>query len=113
MSRPLGVTILAILQLLGALSLLVLGGLAVLTALLLAPILILLAAIPLIIGIIGFILFWGLWNLKSWAWIWTIVVNLITIITSIFDPWNNMINLIISLLIVVYMFSPGVKSHFR
>ncbi len=113
MSRPLGVTVLAILQLLGALVLVVVGGLAVMAGLLLAPWLLFLAAIPLIMGIIGFILFYGLWNLKSWAWIWTIVVNLITIITSILDPWTNIIQLAISLIIVVYMFSPGIKSHFR
>jgi len=111
--RPLGVTILAILQLLGALALLVVGGLAVMAALLLAPLLILFAAIPLILGIIGVILFWGLWGLKSWAWIWTIVANLLTIITSIFDPWNNIISIAISLIIVIYLFSPGIKSHFR
>jgi hypothetical protein len=113
MSRPTGVTVLAILQLLGALVLIFVGGLAVMAALLLAPLLILFAAFPLIFGIIGLILFYGLWNMKSWAWIWTIVVNLLTIITSIFDPFNNLIQLIISLIIVVYLFSPGIKSQFR
>jgi len=111
--RPLGVTVLAILQLLGAIVLIGVGSLAVLAAILLDPLFLLLAAIPLIIGIIDLILFWGLWTLKSWAWIWTIVVNLLTIITSIFDPVGNIIQLAISLIIVVYLFSPGIKSHFR
>jgi hypothetical protein len=115
MSRPTGVTILAILQLLGALVLLFVGVLA-LMAFMVVPIFsifAILALFPLIFGIIGLILFYGLWNLKSWAWIWTIVVNLLTIITSILDPIGNIIQLAISLIIVVYLFSPGIKSQFR
>jgi hypothetical protein len=113
-NRPLGVTVLALLQLLGALALFIVGALAMIVVLL-APslVLLLLAAIPLTLGIIGFILFKGLWNLKSWAWIWTIVVNLLTIITSLNNISANIISIAISLIIVIYMFSPGIKSHFR
>lgn len=111
--RPLGVTILAILQLLGALALLAVTGLA-LTLILVLPLLaMLLALIPLILGIVGLILFYGLWNLKSWAWIWTILINLLTIITSLGDIMGNIVSIAISLLIVIYMFSPGVKEHFK
>ncbi len=113
-NRPLGVTVLSLLQLLGALALFSIGALAMIVVLL-APTLylLLLAAIPLTLGIIGFILFYGLWKLKSWAWIWTIVVNLLTIITSLTDISANIISIAISLIIVIYLFSPGIKSHFR
>ena len=113
MSRPTGVTILAILQLLGAIVLIAVGSLAVMAALLLAPLFLLLGAFPLIFGIIGIILFYGLWNMKSWAWLWTIIVNLLTIITSLFDVWNSLIQIIISLIIVIYLFTPDIKSQFR
>jgi hypothetical protein len=115
MSRPTGVTILAILQLLGALVLLVVGALA-LMAFMLIPVFsffAILALVPLFFGIIGLILFYGLWNMKSWAWLWTIIVNLLTIITSIFDPIGNIIQLAISLIIVIYLFTPDIKSQFR
>ena len=114
-NRPLGVTILAILQLLGALAWLFLGGLAVLGAAIIDPILLIIAAIPLIIGIILFILFLGLWGLKSWAWIWAIVANLLSIIVIIAQNtvMSNYIQLAISLIIVIYLFSPGIKDHFR
>lgn len=111
--RPLGVTILALLQLLGALALLAVSALALSLILLLPLLAMLLALIPLIIGIVGLILFYGLWNLKSWAWIWTILINLLTIITSLGDITGNIISIAISVLIIVYMFSPGIKSHFR
>jgi hypothetical protein len=114
MSRPLGVTVLAILQLLGALAMFSVGALALLAALVTSILwLIILAVIPLVIGIIGFILFYGLWNLKSWAWIWTVVVNLLTVIFSLTNISANIISIAISLLIVIYMFSPGIKDHFR
>ena len=112
-NRPLGVTILAILQLLGALALFSIGALAVLAGILLAPWFLLIAAIPLILGIVGFILFYGLWNLKSWAWIWTIVVNILTIVTSLTNISGQILSIAISLIIVIYMFSPGTKEHFR
>jgi hypothetical protein len=114
-NRPLGVTILAILQLLGALSWLFLGFLVLAVALLLPPLAMLIALIPLFIGIIGFILFLGLWGLKSWAWIWTIVANILSIIVIVAQNtvMVNIIQLAISLIIVIYLFSPGIKSHFR
>ncbi|MGY5876167.1 MAG: hypothetical protein RTU30_10500 [Candidatus Thorarchaeota archaeon] len=114
MARPLGVTILAILQLLGAIVLLAVGVLAFIAGALLLPIIgMLLALFPLIFGIIGLILFYGLWNLKSWAWMWTIIVNILQIIVSAMDYSNNLVQLIISVVIVVYLFAPNIKPLFR
>ncbi len=113
--KPTGVVILAILQLLGALALLAVGVLAFM-AFMLVPIFsffAILALIPLIFGLIGLLLFYGLWTLKSWAWLWTLIVNILTIITSIFDPIGNIIQLAISLIIVIYLFMPATKAHFR
>ncbi|MHA1949233.1 MAG: hypothetical protein ACXAAO_04465 [Candidatus Thorarchaeota archaeon] len=113
--KPTGVVILAILQLLGALAALAIGALA-LMAFLIIPIFSLFAIfalIPFFIGIIGLILFYGLWTLKSWAWLWTLVVNIIQILVSIMDPINNIITIAISLIIVIYLFMPATKAHFR
>jgi len=113
--KPTGVVILAILQLLGALAAMALGALA-LMAFLLVPIFsifAILALIPFFIGIIGLILFYGLWTLKSWAWLWALIVNILQILVTIMDPINNIITLAISLIIVIYLLMPATKAHFR
>jgi len=115
--KPTGVVILAILQLISALSWLALGALAFMAGALLLPIFgMLLAFFPLIIGIIGLILFYGLWSLKGWAWFWTLIINLIGLVLGIMgnlaDP-VNLISLAISAIIVIYLFLPGTRAHFR
>ena len=66
-----------------------------------------------IVGVIGLILFYGLWNLKSWAWFWTMVANILGIISSIGNFWANIISIVLSVVIVVYLLMPGIKDHFR
>lgn len=110
--RPIGITILAILQLLSALLLLFTGALAVMAALLLSPILLLFAAVPLIIGIIGLILFYGLWNLKGWAWIWTLIANILSIIFAVY-PTIQLMSLVIPVIIVVYLLVPSTRAAFK
>lgn len=113
-NRPLGITILAILQLLSAVVAILGGATAVSIALLLGPagfIVLILGAIVLVIGIIGLIVFYGLWNLKGWAWWLTFILNLITIIMAF--PNFFTINVAISVIIVIYLWLPDVKSKFR
>ena len=113
MGRPLGVTILAILQLLSALAYLLIGVPVFLLALLIGPIAIILALPFLVLGLIGVILFIGLWGLKGWAWLWTMIVNILGIIFGIFNISANLLSIIISVIIVLYLNSPGIKAHFR
>ena len=67
----------------------------------------------LIIGIIGLILFYGLWNLKGWAWLWTLIVNILGILGGIMDPIANIIGLAISIIIVIYLFVSTTREAFR
>ncbi|MHA1637779.1 MAG: hypothetical protein ACTSUB_07165 [Candidatus Thorarchaeota archaeon] len=113
MGRPLGVTILAILQLLGALAYLLIGIPVLLLAILVGPIAIILALPFVILGIIGFLLFRGLWGLKSWAWMWTMIVNIIGILLFFANISGDYLGVLISVIIVVYLFAPGVKDQFR
>jgi len=111
--RPLGITILAILQLLGALGLLLLGvaALALLSSM---PLLAALIAIaPLIIGIIMLVLFYGLWTLKGWAWIWTLIINILGIIFDVMSTPIPMFSLAIGVIIVVYLLVPTTRSAFK
>ena len=115
--KPTGVLILAILQLISAISWLALGALAFIAGALLLPIFgLLFAMIPLIIGIIGLILFYGLWSLKGWAWLWTLIINLLGVIFGVLGNLADLMNLLslaISLIIVIYLLLPGTRAHFR
>jgi hypothetical protein len=115
-SKPTGILILAILQLLQALVALALGALALMVALALPILGLILAIVPLILGLIGLILFYGLWTLKGWAWLWTLIINILGIIFGIFGDLTSMSNLIslgISVIIVIYLFMPNVKAAFK
>ena len=115
--KPTGVLILAILQLISAISWLALGALAFIAGALLLPIFgLLFAMIPLIIGIIGLILFYGLWSLKGWAWFWALIINLLGVIIGVFGNLADVMNLLslaVSLIIVIYLLMPATKAHFR
>lgn len=115
--KPTGVLILAILQLISALSWLALGALAFVAGAMLLPLFgMLLAFFPLIIGIIGLILFYGLWSLKGWAWFWTLIINLIGVVLGLLGNLADLMNLLslaISVIIVIYLFMPGTRAHFR
>ncbi|MFW9833236.1 MAG: hypothetical protein ACFFEK_04520 [Candidatus Thorarchaeota archaeon] len=111
--RPLGVTIIAVLQMLSAIILLVSGGLSMVAALALGPfgfLFVFLGAIFLIIGIIGFIIGYGLWTLKGWAWMVAFILNLLSVILAIIS--FDIISLIIPLIIVIYLNQGEVKAAF-
>ena len=120
--RPLGVSILAILQILGAIFLIVTGGLSLMAGLLflLIPfwgiLMVGLAAFMLIWGIIGLYIGFGLWNLKSWAYLVAMIFNIIAIIMAIAniflsDILSAIISLIIPLIIVIYLYTQ--RDHFK
>jgi hypothetical protein len=115
--KPSGVVLLAILQLLQALAALAVGVLALIAGALLLPIFgLILAFFPLLLGIIGLILFYGLWNLKSWAWLWALIINILGILLGLFGNLadiTNLIQLALSVIIVIYLLMPATKAHFK
>ncbi len=115
--KPTGVLILAILQLIGAISWLALGALAFMAGALLLPIFgMLFAIIPLFIGIIGLILFYGLYTLKGWAWLWTLIFNLLGVILGLFGNLTDIMNLLslaLSAIIVIYLLIPSTRAAFK
>jgi len=107
--RPLGVTILAILQLLGGV-ISIFGGLAIV---MIFPVIftLILGAILLIVGLVGLIVGWGLYTMKSWAWMLAMILNIINIIIAVIG--FDLISLIIPVIIVIYLNQPDIKSRFR
>jgi hypothetical protein len=126
--RPIGVTIIGILQILAGI-LRILGALALfgLVGLGLAGNLegsvgflgIVIGVLMLIIGLAYFYLGWSMLALRPWAWTATLFLNAIAIAAAVgqffvggFD-WNATLSAIIPLIIIAYLFSSRVRSAFR
>lgn len=115
--KPMGVMILAILQLISALVYLGLGALLLMggTGTIFDIILMFFAFFPLLIGIIGLILFYGLWTLKGWAWLWTLIIQIIGILSGFTHDLMDLVNLLslaLSIIIVIYLLLPSTRSYF-
>ena len=107
--RPTGVTILAILEIIG-------GIIAIVSGFIVTPLFVfdafsvVIGPILIILGIVSFFLAWGLLKGKSWAWTLALII---TIISVIFDLTSfNVIGLVIDGIILYYLFRPHVKDYF-
>jgi hypothetical protein len=131
--RPTGVTVLAILDILGGIVGLAAGALFIGIAALassslaaqypalgsisgIASILYALGALALILGIISIVVAIGFLGGKGWAWTLGIVVSIINIIVSIVETAigfsSNLIGIIFSIIIIYYLMRPHVKAYF-
>ena len=120
--KPMGVMILAILQLIGALLYLISGALLLMVAMeagIFAILFAFPALITFIVGLIGLILFYGLWTTKGWAWLWTLLINLLGIlggvlrIGELLTDFVGLGGFVVSLIIVIYLLLPATRAHFR
>jgi uncharacterized membrane protein (DUF2068 family) len=131
--RPTGVTILAVLQFIGgALSLLFgvlslfFGGAMVATdaaeavdaAIDMGPVMMTVGIASIIIGIIGLIAGYGLFTLKGWGWLLAVVFSLSNVVRNIMALFSGVnvvgaiIGIVISGLILYYLYQPNVKRAF-
>jgi len=143
--RPIGVTIIAILTIIGGIALLI-GGLGFIAlagilslastevsssgsvdiaALDILPMI--LGIFMVIIGIIYLIVSYGLLKGKGWAWIVTIIVTIIGLVIQIISAVTtgllssslasglatHIIGIIISGIIIFYLYRPHVKAYFK
>lgn len=121
--KPTGVLLLAILQLIAALLYIAAGGILVMAALELGGFFAILVAFPaliiFIVGIIGLILFYGLYSLKGWAWFWALIINLLGIVggvlryETLLTDYLGLGGFVVSLIVVIYLLLPSTKAHFR
>ncbi len=118
-TRPFGVTVLAVLNLIGGL-LAVIGGLGLLLlsaigapipmlGLILFPIAIIGLA-GLVVGILQLVVAYGLWTGRMWAWRFAFLLAILNIISII---WRNLIGLIIGIIVIYYLTGPYVKKFFN
>jgi hypothetical protein len=136
-SRPTGVTIIAILSIIGGIIMLI-GGLFLITAGALIPSLppstfegsdfsdlpvsllgggaIAVGAFTIALGIVSFIVAYGLMKGLCWAWTVTIVLSIISIISNAISiasgNFGGIVSIIISGVILYYLYRPHVKAYF-
>ena len=105
--RPLGVTIIAILNLIVGII-----GIAVGIPLLIVGV----GIVLIVIGIASIVMAYGLWKGKGWAWIITLILSGIGILFSVGSiaarQPGAIVNLIISAVIIYYLYRPSVKEFF-
>ncbi len=126
-ARPVGVTVLVILQaLLGVLALL--GGLALFfTGLVLpeifpyrrffGPASIISGLALIILALIDFVLAFGLWSGKRWAWVTTLIFAVLSIASAVFMLFirprvSELVSLILDLVVLYYLMQPRVQGYF-
>jgi hypothetical protein len=112
-NRPLGVTIIAILAIIGGISS-VLGGLTVLA---IVPILgIILGGILIVIGLAYFAVAYGLLKGLRWAWVFTLIVSVIGIIVGlgsiVVGNVGSLFHVIVNAIVIYYLYRPNVKAYF-
>jgi hypothetical protein len=122
-SRPLGVTIVAILMAIegviligGGIGGIVAGGILSSEFGVVGGLIIASSSVALALGIAALVIAWGLITGKGWAWIITIIISIIMVIVNIIQLVNgryeHIIGLIINGVILYYMYRPQVKAYF-
>jgi len=110
--RPLGVTIIAILAILGGIGLLFSGF-----AVMLLPVVgIIVGGLLVVIGLAYFVMAYGLWKGKGWAWIITLILSAIGIIVGIgsiaVGNVGAIVHILINAIVIYYLYRPKVKAYF-
>jgi uncharacterized membrane protein (DUF2068 family) len=125
MSRPLGVTILAVLALIAAIPALI-GGLALVGVATFGtevPVpdtfMYAVGAGTLLYAGLSLVLAYGFWTTRSWAWIAGLAVQAIGIVTAVSQFANGerylasmIAGLVLPVVIVIYLLQPRVKASF-
>ena len=125
--RPTGVSALAILMFLGggvdiatAALLLFLGAVTIPTLALLPSIqlvgtfLLVISIFPLIFAMFSFVLGFGLWTGRGWAWTWTFISSIIGLIVSVagLTVGFGLVGVVIYAIFIFYLTRGRVKSYF-
>jgi uncharacterized membrane protein (DUF2068 family) len=119
--RPLGITIIAILMFIQAIFEIVVGIFSFFGNIISNPLSGLLVGwIPLAVGVLIFILAWGLWTLRPWAYWATLILEIVNIVLH-FLGYNQTHSVfaiisggIISIIIVIYLLvDRNVRRAFR
>jgi hypothetical protein len=128
--RPMGVTILAVLAIIGGV-LGILGGILILLgggliaasgvegAAAVGGLVIVFAILSIVIGALYLAFGIGAWGLKPWAWMLGVIGAGLSLLSALFqiiflqsDITSQIVGIAISIIILVYLFTPPVKQAF-
>jgi hypothetical protein len=115
-ARPTGVAILAVLEIINGIVLVIGGLFAAAFSVLLIPVPVLgaiagvIGFFALALGIASFLMAWGLLYAKPWAWTITVILTIISLIVDATSA--NVIGIVISAIVLYYLYRPHVKSYF-
>jgi uncharacterized membrane protein HdeD (DUF308 family) len=105
--RPLGVTIIAILTVIGGIIFLASGVVLLIVGI---------GIVLLALGIAYLVMAYGLWKGKGWAWTITLILSVIGIILGIASiaagNVGSIIGIIINGVVIYYLYRPNVKAFF-
>jgi lysylphosphatidylglycerol synthetase-like protein (DUF2156 family) len=124
--RPLGIAILAVLEIIGGILALIIGIAFVAAGSmfesmmsevmpfygLFTGIFAIIGAIVIVVAIIALLLGYGLWKGSGWAWILQLIFSALGAVTSLTALPSGIVGLIIDGLIIWYLFRPNVKAFF-
>ena len=111
-TRPLGVTIIAIIVA-------IYGILAIIGGVLLLHVSATVGLISLVLGILELALAWGLWTLQKWAFWATVVLEALALLNGLLalsqgGGGDGIVGIIIALVVLIYLFAdPNVRAAFR
>jgi hypothetical protein len=125
-SRPTGVTILAILDLVGGviafligLFVVALGGSGLLAQFgygFVSAFVVAAGVVIIIIGFLGVLLGWGMWAGKEWAWLLAVILYALGALSSLASlatgSFSSIVGLVIYALLLWYLWRPHVKAYF-
>jgi hypothetical protein len=105
--RPLGVTLISILAVIGGIVFLGIGTILIVIGIGIGFV---------ILGIAYFVMAYGLWNGRRWAWTITLIISGIGVIVGIgsiiIGNFGSIISIIINSVIIYYLYRPDVKMFF-
>lgn len=108
-SRPIGITIIAILMIISGILFLI-GGIGFVAFI---PVL---GSIIIAVGIASLAVAWGLLKGKGWAWIVTLIITGVSFILNAISiatgNIGSIVGIIINGIIIYYLYRPNVKSYF-
>ncbi len=111
-TRPLGITIIAIIVA-------IYGVIGIISGITLLGVSMTSAVITVVLGVLELVLAWGLWTLQKWAFWATVVIEVLALLNGIFAFTQRIIpggitNIVIALIILIYLFAdPNVRAAFR
>lgn len=123
--RPTGITILVVFEvlaslilLIGGIGLIAVGGLVAggmplpIPGMFAGAFVSIFGGVLLVLGLVGFVVCWGMWTGKGWAWLIALILAVIGVLIGLTSLPGGIVGLLINGFIAYYLWQPHVKAFF-